>query len=234
MRNRIVIVLLGCVLGACATEQAAVKEEKADTHYNLGVARLASGDVKQAIAEFGQAIGDAPDNSVYHNALGLAYLMDRRSDRAVASFQRAVQLDQNFSDAYNNLGSAFVQRADYDQAITAFRQALLNPAYLSPEQAHLNLGNVYMVQGRTADGVVEFKRALDILPDFAEAHNRLGYAYLVQGQLELAIAELTLGFAYLSADEKDRARQAFQKVVDLSPTSEMAAEAMRQLKRLSR
>jgi TolA-binding protein len=42
-----------------------------------------------------------------------------------------------------------------------------------------------------------------------------------------------LGFAHLSAGEKDRAKQAFQKVVELSPTSEMAAEAMRQLKLLS-
>ena len=104
-----------------------------------------------------------------------------------------------------------------------------------------------MVQGRVADAVGEFKRALDVVPDFAEGHNRLGYAYLAQGRLELAIAELTLavkqapelatayqglGLAYLSTD-KDRARQAFQKVVELSQTSEMAAEAMRQLKQLN-
>lgn len=248
IRGPVTIVLLGCFLAACATEQIAAEREKADSHYNIGVARLASGNAKQAIAEFSQAIGDSSDNPAYHNALGLAYLVEHRTDLAIASLQRAVELDPKFSDAYNNLGSAYVQRAEYDQAIKAFTQALSNPAYLSPEQAHLNLGNIYGIQGRAADAVVEFKRALDVAPDFAEAHNRLGHVYLVQGRLELAIAELTLaikqapdlatayqslGFAHLSAGEKDRARQAFQKVVELSQTSEMAAEAMRQIKQLS-
>ena len=248
MRGLVAIVLLGCLLAACATKQMAVEREKADSHYNLGIAHLASGDTKQAIAELSQAIGDASDNPTYHNALGLAYLVDRRSDLAIASLQRAIEFDPKFSDAYNNLGSAYVQRAEYDQAIKAFRQALSNPAYLTPEQARLNLGNVYVVQGRLADATLEFKRAVDVTPDFAEAHNRLGYVYLMQGRLELAIAELTLavkqapelatayqslGFAHLSAGEKDRARQAFQKVVELSSSSEMAAEAMRQLKQLS-
>lgn len=247
MRGLVAIVLLGVLLGACATEQMAVQREKADAHYNLGLVRLTSGDAKQAIGEFSQAIDEAPDDPAYHNALGLAYLVDRRPDLAIASFERAVQLDPKFSDAYNNLGSAHVRRAEYDQAIKAFTQALANPAYLTPEQAHLNLGNVYAVQGRPADAIEEFKRALDVAPDFAEAHNRLGYVYLMQGRVELAIAELTLavkqapelvtahlslGFAHLLAGEKDQARQAFQKVVELSSTGETAAEALRQLKAL--
>ena len=248
MRGPVAIVLLSCFLAACATEQIAAEREKADSHYNIGIARLASGDAKQAIAEFSQAIDNASDNPAYHNALGLAYLVEHRTDLAIASLQRAVELDPKFSDAYNNLGSAYIQRAEYDQAIKAFTQALSNLAYLTPEQAHLNLGNIHVIQGRAADAVVEFKRALDVAPDFAEAHNRLGHVYLVQGRLELAIAELTLaikqapdlatayqslGFAHLSAGEKDRARQAFQKVVELRQTSEMAAEAMRQIKQLS-
>ena len=113
MRRRVVIVLLGCVLAACATQQTAIKEEEVDAHYHMGVAHLAGGDAKQAIAELSQAIGDASDNPTYYNALGLAYLMDRRPDLAIASFQRAVRLDPKFSDAYNNLGAAYVQRANY-------------------------------------------------------------------------------------------------------------------------
>lgn len=246
MRGPLAVILLGCLLAACAAEQMAAKQ-RAENHYDLGVAHLSSGDVRPAISEFSQAIGDAPDNPAHHNGLGLAYLMDHRPDLAIASFQRVVQLDPKFSDAYNNLGSAYVQRAEYDQAIKAFQQALQNPAYLTPEQARLNLGNVYVAQGRLVDATLEFKRAIDVAPDFAEAHNRLGYVYLVQRRLELAIAELSLalkqapelatayqslGFAYQLAGEKDRARQAFQKVVELSPTGEMAAEAMRQLKQL--
>ncbi len=247
-RHFITIVLLGLLVAACATRKTVVEQEKADAHYNMGVAHLTSGDAKQAIMEFSQAIGDASENPIYHNALGLALLMDRRSDLAIASLQRAVELDPKFSDAYNNLGSAYAQRGAYKQAAQAFRQALANPTYLTPQQAYLNLGNVYVMEGRTADAVVEFKRALGISPDFAEAHNRLGYTYLMQGQLDLAIAELTLaikqapdlatayqslGFAYLSAGEKDRAKKAFQKVEELSSSSEMAAEAMRQIKLLS-
>ena len=50
---------------------------------------------------------------------------------------------------------------------------------------------------------------------------------------DLATAHQNLGFAYVLAGDKDRARQAFQKVVELSPTGDLAAEAMRQLKRIN-
>ncbi len=239
--------LVGLWLAACAAEQTVAQRDRPDSHHNLGLAHLAGGDAKKAIAELTQAVRGDPSDPTIHNAIGLAYLMDRRIDLAIASFRKAIELDPTFSDAYNNLGSAYVQRLDYDRATDAFKQALANPAYLTPQRAHLNLGNVYAAQGRLTDAIEEFKRALDISPDFAEAHNRLGYVYLVQRKPQQAIAELTLalrhapdlatahqnlGFAFLVAGDKDRARQAFQRVVELSPTGELAAEAMRQLKRI--
>ena len=48
-RSRSAIILLSLLVAGCAGEQAAVKRERADSHYNLGLAHLAGGEAKQAI-----------------------------------------------------------------------------------------------------------------------------------------------------------------------------------------
>ena len=55
-----------------------------------------------------------------------------------------------------------------------------------------NLGAKYVNKGMINDAIVQFKRAILINPDFAEAHNNLGVAYCRQKMFDDAIAELKL------------------------------------------
>ncbi len=57
-------------------------------------------------------------------------------------------------------------------------------------EAHLQLGNLYSDQGRYADAVPEYERALAINSDLADAHYRLGQAYVHSGQKDRAQEQL--------------------------------------------
>lgn len=55
-----------------------------------------------------------------------------------------------------------------------------------------NLGAKYVNKDMTDEAIMQFKRALLIKPDFAEAHNNLGVAYCRQKMFDDAIAEFKL------------------------------------------
>lgn len=57
-------------------------------------------------------------------------------------------------------------------------------------EAHLQLGNLYSDQGRYADAVPEYERALAINSDLADGHYRLGQAYVHTGQKDRAQEQL--------------------------------------------
>ena len=56
--------------------------------------------------------------------------------------------------------------------------------------AHLALGYVAFMQRRTTESLAEFRRALDLNPNFAAAHGYLGWAFVFDGQSDNAIGHL--------------------------------------------
>jgi lipopolysaccharide biosynthesis regulator YciM len=53
-------------------------------------------------------------------------------------------------------------------------------------EAYLQLGNLFSDQGKYADAIPEYERALQENADLADAHYRLGQAYVHTGQKEQA------------------------------------------------
>lgn len=56
-------------------------------------------------------------------------------------------------------------------------------------EAPTNMGWSYMEQGKVKEAIVQFKRALEMNPEFSHAHNNLGIALARQGKIDEAIAE---------------------------------------------
>ncbi len=52
------------------------------------------------------------------------------------------------------------------------------------EEAHVNLGTALHMAGRYAEGIASCRRAIELRPDFAEAHKDLSLMLLVQGEFE--------------------------------------------------
>lgn len=57
--------------------------------------------------------------------------------------------------------------------------------------AHYNLGLAYNKKEMYNEEIAEYKKAIQINPDFAEAHHNLGTCYVHKGMLDEAMAEFT-------------------------------------------
>ena len=73
---------------------------------------------------------------------------------------------------HNIFGMAFVKQKKYRKALTAFYNALM--IHPSNPEILCNIGNVYYAQGNIDQSVKEYKKAIEIKPDYAQAYYNIG------------------------------------------------------------
>ncbi len=103
--------------------------------------------------------------------------------------------------------------------------------------AEVSLGLALMQKGRIAAAITCFQQALQIRPDFAEAHDNLGNALLQTGKVDEAIAHcqqalqikpddaeacVNLGNAFFQKGRVDEAIAQYQKALHINPALAMA------------
>lgn len=116
-------------------------------------------------------------------------------------------------------------------------------------EAYTFLGWTYRFQGKLKDAIEECKKAILVDPTFGNPYNDIG-AYLIElGQYDQAIPWLekaltserydtyhypwfNLGRAYMAKDEYKRARECFEKALEIEPGYEQARQGLRGLRLL--
>lgn len=98
--------------------------------------------------------------------------------------------------------------------------------------AHNNLGYVLAAEGRTAEAIAHYQKALEINPDCAETYNNLGTAFVNLGQLDTALgyyqqaltldpgfaeAENNLGILMTRQGKTTQAIGHYRKAIELNP-----------------
>lgn len=216
-----------------------------DQIYNDVVTAL---DVKQTDQELARSALRPTDNAgAYELYLkGRNILRGKRDVERVKSaaglFEQATRKDPSFALAYSGLADASIiiynlghEESWSQKALSAGQQAQsLNDEL--PE-VHLALGNVYRATGKTAQAIVELKRALELAPNSDEAYRRLANAYMVANQKDQALAAYQkaievnpyyslnytrLGIAYNSLGDNQKALAALNYAAELSPDSSAA------------
>jgi len=110
---------------------------------------------------------------------------------ALKEFEESLRLDPDFADAHNAIALLLHISFDKkDEAEKHYKQALeIRPTF---SEAKVNLGNLYLDQGRLDEAVALYEQALnDMLyatPYIAEAN--LGWAYFKKGNATQAIEHL--------------------------------------------
>jgi tetratricopeptide (TPR) repeat protein len=120
-----------------------------------------------AAACFARATELAPQTMHWWYYLALAYQRGGKPEQAVNAYDRAIKLDANYGPLYVRL-AGLLTTSDRQRAVRLCRRALeLNP---EDPTAMLQLGLCEEAAGDAAAALEHIERALQITPDYGEAH----------------------------------------------------------------
>jgi len=108
---------------------------------------------------------------------------------AEREFKRAIELNAGDADAHFGYGIAYLSPQGRLEDTVREMQLARDLDPLSPVQANY-LGLAYQFVGRRAEAIAQYKRALDLDPNFVEARLHLANAYLDPGRFKDFYAEL--------------------------------------------
>jgi choline-sulfatase len=154
-------------------------------YHDLAVAAAAAGLPAEAARAERAALALQPANAAASNGLGLLLVEQGNAAAAVEAFERAVADDPSNPTFWANLGNARRDAGDPARAEQAYRKALEHDPR-SADAAN-GLGVLLVQQRRPGDAVRWFEQALAGSPRFVEARLNLGIAYQESGNREKAI-----------------------------------------------
>jgi tetratricopeptide (TPR) repeat protein len=169
-----------------------------------------------------------------HLSLGSAFFERGYYNQAEVYFRRVQRDDPSSAEAHYGLASVFLKQDKLNEARASFEQAAkLNASYPDTRpNAWNNLGLIATREGRTAEAINCFEKALGANPDHWIATVNLGNAYRQQKRwpearktLERAVqlrpqdpeANYSLAMVFAQTDDTDRALEYMQRALKLRP-----------------
>jgi type IV pilus assembly protein PilF len=172
-------------ISGCASHREAEKKQADASTYNtqLGISYLREGDIPLAKEKLDRALKENPQNPQVHSAR--AMLFDRMGEPAQADneFKEALRLDPNDPDVNNNYAVYLCQTGRATEGVKRFETVARNALYRTPWVAYSNAGVCLRSAKSDPEAIRNFKQALSIRPNFAEAAYQLGDLELQQGKL---------------------------------------------------
>ena len=140
------------------------------SEYGYVLARLGQKD--EAGAQLEMATRLAPKSGRAHYDYAMFLLNEGKIDQAITEFQTALKHDPNHPEAHYHLGRALFVKGDFEGAKLHY----LETARLDPKApVRSALGVVYARLGQTSEAIAQFKEALRLHPDDAEAAENLRF-----------------------------------------------------------
>lgn len=208
-----------------------------------GEALVRQGRVDEGVKKYKAALRLQPENPTISNFLGRAELDRGDATKALEYFNRALQLAPTYSDARANRGAAYVALGQFSMAESDYLTVLGDQVYANRAGIYFNLGSLYLARGNLGAAEENLRRAATASGPI-EAYVLLGRVEARLEKRELAESvyreamkraperpEAPLALADLLAAEgrKDEARELYERVLRIAPTSKEAAEARARL-----
>ena len=154
----------------------------------------AAADVARAEELVGEALAASPGSPQAHFAKGQLLHAQNRFEEAVPEYEIVLAFNRNWVFAIAALGSCKLLTGSLEEAYRLHEQAVrLSPRDPFLGTLYTRIGYVHLLQSRTDEAIVWFKRAL--LPArpvamLREVHLHLASAYALNGETERAAFEL--------------------------------------------
>ncbi len=123
-----------------------------------------------------------PQNSRAWNNVGVGYEIKGDLPNAVACYLRSYAIDPSYGAVLDSLARAEIKLGRTKDAIAHLEQAVAGyPVYRYP-MPHFRLAELLAQKGLAAEAILNYERAIEIDPNFAEAYYGLGTLYVRLGQ----------------------------------------------------
>ena len=157
-------------------------------HYNLGLTYLKMETYSRAVDALQKTITLDRSYKAAHHTLALAYLGQQELGKARDAARDALKLDANYQPARSLLEAidpSFTPSATQPATPSEREQPIKQQSVAKPRQeTHYELGIAYRDAKMHTEAIAEFRKAIDLDPDFAAAHVGLGEVYLETGRLD--------------------------------------------------
>lgn len=213
-----------------ALEKSAREFEKAtrlnpeDEHafISLGHVNSRLNKDEEGLKAYLQADALVPDVPVVQVGIGNLYFKKKEFDKAQNAYLIALEKDSSFLEARYNLGVIYEKKGEYGEAGAQYRMMLEEDP--NEHAARERLAKLYFRAGFYGDAVREYATLSLVKLESVRI-------FLALGQSQVLLA------AQLDDDEhrkilRKRARESFERVLELTPDNEMAKEHLAQLKRV--
>jgi tetratricopeptide (TPR) repeat protein len=147
-----------------------VEKSQALDLWREGYRLQASGDVEAAMQAYRRSLAVWPTAEA-HTFLGWAMSFQGRLDEAIEECHRAIAVDPEFGNPYNDIGVYLMQQDKLDDAIPWLEKAKRAPRYEPRHFPFMNLGRVYVKQGKWWDALRELETAAKLAPRDAAARH---------------------------------------------------------------
>ncbi len=170
-----------------------------EVHYNLGYLRGRRRDWPAAEAEYRQALALKPGYREARDALAHLYQAREEKVLELEIITKSATSDPDFAPAFRKAAElADADRLDESQA--AF-EALLRKHTTAPE-IHFDLGFISSEKKDRSAAEQAYRKAIELKPDYGDAHLALARLLARNGQADRAYAALTEGAARAPGDAR--------------------------------
>jgi Tfp pilus assembly protein PilF len=152
---------------------------RATALWRAGYRYQMEGELDRAIEHYQRSVAVHPTAEA-HTFLGWSLSFQGRLEEATAECLRAIEIDPDFGNPYNDIGVYLMQQGKLDEAISWLGKAKQARRYEPRQFPFMNLGRVYLKQGRWWDALREFEGAVQAAPGDVHAAKTL---HQLRGQL---------------------------------------------------
>jgi Flp pilus assembly protein TadD len=184
------------------TEAEKIDPDNPELMNYLGMAYFRKNRLELSEKKYLRAIALKPDFSDARNNLAVTYLEMKRWDDAIYQLKLVTEdiFYQNQVAAGINLSLAYYGKGDFKQSLATLRPLVIN--YPTDPMVRFTMGKVYYAMDKMDQAVVEYRKAIEMYADYAQAHYNLALATMKQG-------------------DNRGAAKSFREVVRIAPDSEI-------------
>lgn len=151
-----------------------------ELHFQLGNILTSRLDHSGARSAYSRASALKPNEPKYLEAVGMAHYRLKKFDEAMEFFEKAIRLDSQNGEAFFYLGNIYaVSKNNPASALPLYRKSVLLLPDL--ENAHLNLGNAYLLLQMPDSAIFHYQMELRNNPRSVPALINTGKAYAALG-----------------------------------------------------